>query len=57
MKASGANVGTMSFLERRSRGISAILGSSADVMWHGLALGVDFEWRTILTAGLLSPIS
>ena len=43
MKASGAAVGTMSFLERRSRGISAILGSSADVMWHSLALGVDFE--------------
>ncbi|HEV2137014.1 MAG TPA: hypothetical protein VGR47_22540 [Terracidiphilus sp.] len=43
VKASGANVGTMSFLERRSRGITAILGSSADVMWHSLALGFDFE--------------
>jgi hypothetical protein len=43
VKASGANVGTMSFLERRSRGISAILGSSADVTWHNLALGFDFE--------------
>lgn len=43
VKASGANVATMSFLERRSRGISAILGSSADVMGHSLALGFDFE--------------
>jgi len=43
VKASGATVGTTSFLEWRSRGISAILGSSADVMWHSQALGVDFE--------------
>ncbi|HZL28823.1 MAG TPA: hypothetical protein VFC39_20015 [Acidobacteriaceae bacterium] len=43
VKASGAKVATMSFLERRSRGISAILGSYADVMWHSPALGVDFE--------------
>jgi hypothetical protein len=43
VKPSGANVATMSFLERRSRGISAILGSYADVMWHSPALGFDFE--------------
>ena len=43
MKASGANVATTSFLERCSRGISAILGSFADVMCHRQALGFDFE--------------
>ena len=43
VKASGANVATMPFLERRSRGISAILGSFADVMCHRPALGFDFE--------------
>jgi len=43
VKASGANVATMTFLERRSRGISAILGSFADVMSHRPALGFDFE--------------
>lgn len=42
-KVNGSNVATTSFLERRSRGISAILGSSADVMWHSPALGLDFE--------------
>jgi hypothetical protein len=43
VKASGANVATMPFLERRSRGISAILGSFADAMCHRAALGFDFE--------------
>jgi len=43
VKANGANVATMQFLERRSRGISAILGSFADVMCHRQALGFDFE--------------
>ena len=43
VKASGANVATMPFLERRSRGISAILGSFADVICHRQALGFDFE--------------
>jgi hypothetical protein len=43
VKASGANVATMPFLERRSRGISAILGSFADPMYHRTPLGSDFE--------------
>jgi len=43
VKASGNNVTTMPFLERRSRGISAILGSYADVMCHCQALNFDFE--------------
>ncbi|HYM07252.1 MAG TPA: hypothetical protein VE377_25705 [Candidatus Dormibacteraeota bacterium] len=43
VKASGANVATMPFLERRSRGISAILGSFADPMYHRTQLGSDFE--------------
>ena len=43
VKASGKNVMTMPFFERRSRGISAIMGSSADVMCHNQALGFDFE--------------
>ena len=43
MKARGTNVATMLFLERCSRGISAILASFADVMSHRLALGFDFE--------------
>ncbi|HXJ39194.1 MAG TPA: hypothetical protein VNH18_07935 [Bryobacteraceae bacterium] len=43
VKASGANVATMPFLERRSRGISAILGSFADAMCHRASLGFDFE--------------
>ena len=43
VKTNGANVGTTSFLEMRSRGITAILGSSADVVWQSLALGSDFE--------------
>lgn len=43
VKASGANVATTSFLERRTRGISAILGSFADLMCHRQALGFDFE--------------
>jgi len=33
----------MSFLERQSRGISAILASFATPMSHGAALGCDFE--------------
>lgn len=43
VKASGKNVATSSYLERRSRGISAVLGSLADVMCHRPALGFDFE--------------
>jgi hypothetical protein len=43
VKASGASVQTMPFLERRSRGISAILGSLADPMCHSASLGFDFE--------------
>jgi hypothetical protein len=43
VKASGRDVATTTFLERRSRGISAVLGSFADVMCYGLALGFDFE--------------
>jgi len=43
VKASGANVATTSFLETRSRGICAILGSFADLMCHRQALGFDFE--------------
>jgi hypothetical protein len=43
VKANEANVATTSFLERRSRGISAILGSSTDIMSHRQVLGYDFE--------------
>jgi hypothetical protein len=43
VKAGGATVATMSFLERRSRGISAILASFADAGSHRAALGCDFE--------------
>jgi hypothetical protein len=43
VKASGANVAVMPFLERRSRGITAVLSSFADPMYHGATLGSDFE--------------
>jgi hypothetical protein len=43
VKASGDNVAVMPFLERGSRGITAVLGSLADVMYHGTPLGSDFE--------------
>lgn len=43
VKASGANVAVMPFLERSSRGITAVLGSFADPMYHGASLGSDFE--------------
>ena len=43
VKASGENVATMAFIESGSQGISAILGSSANVCWHSPGLGVDLE--------------
>ena len=42
-KAGGAAVGTMSFLEPGSEGISAVLASGADAMSHAARLGFDFE--------------
>jgi type I restriction enzyme S subunit len=43
VKASGANVAVMPFLERSSEGITAVLCSMANAMSHGAPLGTDFE--------------
>ena len=42
-KASGKHVETMTFLEKGLEGISAIVGSYADVTCHRTELGFDFE--------------
>lgn len=58
-KANGANVPTQTFLDRRSRGISAVLCSLANAGSYARSLGTDFEiahnpmGRATIPAGLL----